>query len=68
MMAGVPSVILLYQVLGTEMSLGSSAQEVTQIHEQKVTVSCTIYKAGRVVGGLGKKKAGIYQGLGDYRA
>lgn len=61
-------IILLYQVLGTEMSLGSSAQEVTQILEQKVTVSCTIYKARRMVGGLGKKEAGTSQGLGDYRA
>lgn len=50
------------------MSLGSSAQEVTQILEQKVTVSCTIYKARRMVGGLGKKEAGTSQGLGDYRA
>lgn len=48
MMAGVPgpSIILLYKMLQTGMSLGSSAQEVTQIHEQIGTLTSIIYNAG----------------------
>lgn len=41
-----PSIILLYKVLQTGVSLGSLAQEMTQIHEQMGTLTVLSIKQG----------------------